>query len=218
LLTVRHQGNNWKRHKPVCYHNVAQHRLTEDGAEPLLQRNLRHWVARFDATLLNACIRGLNLKYEWERIGQGGLVLTMEPRKHPNVGSRWRVKGAIVVKDEDILAVLEDVGLADEYRDVVLPMHAQERARLQKDSNGAADYAKVVIIAGNVGPEAYDGDHPPTMRFTPIDVHKPMVESLPMSKYAGDWCQDLKDQVHNDHPLKHIHANPPTTYIVQTPR
>ncbi|KAF7341322.1 hypothetical protein MVEN_01868500 [Mycena venus] len=200
--SVECQRKNWKRHKVVCDHNVGQLELA-DGTEPVMQRNLRHWVVRFDATLLNACIRGLNLKYEWERIGQGGLMLCMEPRPHPHIGSRWRIQNAGMVRNEDILSILDSFGVADQYREV-LPRHAEERARLQKSSGGTADYAQVIIIAGNVGPDALEGDHPPTMRFTPIDVHKGMVARMSMDKYEGDWCQDLKDQVLDDHPLKHV--------------
>ncbi|KAJ7451783.1 hypothetical protein B0H11DRAFT_309102 [Mycena galericulata] len=183
--SVECQKKNWKQHKPLCDYNVSQLDLA-DG-EPVLQTNLRHWVARFDATLLNACIRGLNLKYEWERIGQGGLLITMEPRPHPNVGSRWRIQNAGVFRNETIMDMLE-----------------KERERLRKNSGGTADYASVIMMAGNNGPDALKGDHPFTMRFKPVDVYRSMVAKMPIDQYEGDWCQDLKDQVHDDHPLKHV--------------
>ncbi|KAJ7027013.1 hypothetical protein C8F04DRAFT_1123604 [Mycena alexandri] len=207
--SVECQKKNWKQHKLVCDHNVAQLALTPDGAEPLLQRNLRHWVARFNATLLNACIRALNLKEDWERIGQGALVLFMEPRPHHNLGSRWRIRNAGIFRNEDIEGVLQSIGrgLVQEYRERLVPMHAKERARLQQSSGGAADYASIIILAGNVGADTLPGDHPFTMRFTPLDVWKSMVASMPMATYGGDWCEDLKDQVHDDRPLKHA---PPT--------
>ncbi|KAJ7451774.1 hypothetical protein B0H11DRAFT_2075076 [Mycena galericulata] len=197
--SVECQRKNWTRHKLVCKYNMAQIELT-DG-EPMFQRNLRHWAARFDATLLNACIRGLNLKYEWERIGQGALLITSP---HSNVGARWRIQNAGMFRNEDIMEVLENAGMADQYRNEVLPLHRKERERLQKRSRGTADYAAVIMMAGNVGPDALDGDHAPMMRFKPIDISQSMVAKMPIEKYEGDWCQDLKNQVHDDRPSKHV--------------
>ncbi|KAJ7495831.1 hypothetical protein B0H11DRAFT_2000767 [Mycena galericulata] len=185
------------------HQNLKQYIELTDG-EPMFQRNLRHWAARFDATLLNACIRGLNLKYEWERIGQGALLITMEPRPHSNVGARWRIQNAGMFRNEDIMEVLENAGMADQYRNEVLPLHRKERERLQKRSRGTADYAAVIMMAGNVGPDALDGDHAPMMRFKPIDISQSMVAKMPIEKYKGDWCQDLKNQVHDDRPSKHV--------------
>ncbi|KAJ7119689.1 hypothetical protein C8R44DRAFT_788716 [Mycena epipterygia] len=200
--SVECQRKNWTQHKPICNYNVAHTDLV--GGEPILQRNLRNWVARFDATLLSACIRGLNLKYEWERIGQGALMIFMEPRPHLNVGSRWRIQNVGMFRNEGVIGILEKAGLADQYLHEVLPMHNQARARLQKSSGGMADFASVITIAMNVGLDALEGDHDMTMRFTPVNVWRSMVAMLPAEKYEGDWCQDLKDQVHNDHPLKHV--------------
>jgi hypothetical protein len=187
----------------VCDHNVAQ--LAQiDAQEQSMERHLRHWVVRFDASLHVACIRGLNLKYEWERIGQGGLVIFMEPRPHPNVGSRWRIQNAGMFKNEFIDSILDQVGMLDQYREQVLPMHIEARERLQKSSGGTSDYASVFIIATNIGPDALEGDPPPIFRFKPVDVHRGMAAFMPMAQYAGDWLEDLKRQVHDDHPSKHV--------------
>ncbi|KAJ6535706.1 hypothetical protein B0H19DRAFT_433872 [Mycena capillaripes] len=201
--SVECQRKNWKEHKPTCDHNVAEFAKV-NGEEPLMQRNLRHWVARFDATLHNACIRGLRLKYEWERIDQGGLMIWMEPRPHPNVGSRWRILNAGMFKNDAILNLLGAIDMADRYRDEVLPMHNEARERLRNSSGGTADYAPVIIIAGNIGPDALEGDHPMTMRFTPIDIYQATAANMDIEKYEGDWLQDLKDQVHSDSPMKHL--------------
>ncbi|KAK7038509.1 hypothetical protein R3P38DRAFT_3182608 [Favolaschia claudopus] len=189
--------NNWKRHKPICDHNVEE----ADGKEPTLQRHLWHWVARFDTSLLHACIRGLNLKYEWENLDEGAVVLFMEPRSHPNVACRWRIQHAGIFRNEDILQILAEFKMAEQFREQVYPMHARERMRLQKSSGGDADYAKILIIAGNVGADRVEGNHPPTLRWTPTDVSKGMVARIPMERYEGDWVQDLKDQVERDCPL-----------------
>ncbi|KAJ6532882.1 hypothetical protein DFH09DRAFT_1181805 [Mycena vulgaris] len=199
--SVECQRMSWKQHKPLCKYNTAQFGLVDE--EPLLQRHLRHWTARFDATLHNACIRGLNLKYEWERIDQGGLMLFMEPRPHPNVGSRWRIVKAGVFPNEVIMDLLEKAGFADEYRDQILPLHNIERERLRQSSGGTADHAQVILMAANAGPDALAVDVPPTIRFKPVDIYQSTVARMPMEKYAGDWSQDLKDQVLNDHPMKH---------------
>lgn len=191
-------GKNWAQHKPVCNHNV-QLGLPD---EPVLDRHLRNWSVRFDASLLMACIRGLNLKYEWERIGQGGLVLVMEPRPHTNVGSRWRIQNAGMFQNEHIHTMLEKLGMLDSYLEQVLPMHNEARKRLQASSDGDGDYVSVFMIAGNFGADALTGDHLPTFRFKPLDVHRSVVVDLPMQQYDRDWLQELKDQVHNDHPMK----------------
>ncbi|KAJ7839832.1 hypothetical protein B0H14DRAFT_3140626 [Mycena olivaceomarginata] len=167
VLTTAPKSAN---HKPVCDHNVAQ--LAQiDAQEQSMERHLRHWVMRFDASLHVACIRGLNLKYEWERIGQGGLVIFMEPRPHPNVGSRWRIQNAGMFKNEFIDSVLDQVGMLDQYREQVLPMHIEARERLQKSSGGTSDYASVFIIATNIGSDALEGDPPPIFRFRDGGVH-----------------------------------------------
>ncbi|KAJ7729961.1 hypothetical protein B0H16DRAFT_1586068 [Mycena metata] len=197
------QRANWKQHKAACNHNVSQ-LAPVDGEEPVLQRNLRHWTQRFDASLLCACIRGLNLKYQWERLDQGGMMIVVEPRPHANQGSRWRIKNAGVYRNEDIMSILESARMADHYRDVVLPMHNAERRRLRESSGGTSDFASVIIMAGNVGPDALEGDHPPTMRFKPVDVHQDVVASMPMVQYELDWLRELENQVHNDHPMKHV--------------
>ncbi|KAJ7657194.1 hypothetical protein DFH06DRAFT_459097 [Mycena polygramma] len=196
------QRQNWKQHKPTCDRNVAE-LAALDGEEPLFQRNLRHWVTRFDATLHNACIRGLLLKTDWERIDQGGLMIFLEPRPHPNVGSRWRLLKAGAFTNEGIIKMLGVLDMADRYRDEVLPFHNEARERLRKSSGGTADYASVITIAGSLGADALDGDHPRTMRFTPIDMHKSTVALMSTEMYEGDWIEDLEDQINNDCPMKH---------------
>jgi hypothetical protein len=57
------------------------------------------------------------------------------------------------------------------------------------------DYASIFLIA-------CDGSRESTMRFFPVDVYRSMVEKLPLEKYQGNWCQDLKDEVNKDSPLK----------------
>ncbi|KAJ6532876.1 hypothetical protein DFH09DRAFT_1181799 [Mycena vulgaris] len=199
--SVECQKKSWKVHKPLCEYNMAT--LKRLDGEPLLQRHLRHWVVRFDASLLIACIRGLNLKYEWERIDQGGLLLLMEPRPHPNLGSRWRIVNAGIFPNAVITDLIEKAGFAGEYRDQILPLYTIRRESLWKSSGGTADYVPVIMMAANRGPDALAGDLSPTMRFKPVCVFQSTVAGIPMEEYAGDWCQDLKDQVHNDHPLKY---------------
>ncbi|KAJ7789758.1 hypothetical protein B0H13DRAFT_1936378 [Mycena leptocephala] len=136
---------NWKYHKPTCDHNVAQLALV-DNEEPLMQRNLRHWVVRFDATLHMAIMRGLLLKQEWERIDQGGLMIWVEPRPHRNAG---------MFKNDGILKMLDAIGMADQYREV-LPTHTEARERLQRTSGGTADYAKATV--SRMSDAQYHGD------------------------------------------------------------
>ncbi|KAJ6484060.1 hypothetical protein C8R45DRAFT_1000059 [Mycena sanguinolenta] len=202
--SVECQRKNWKQHKPACEFNAAQFARVPEP--PLLERYLRNWTVRFDATLTGSCIRGLNLKLEWERIGQGGLLIFLQPRAHRNVGSRWRIQQAGMFKNEFIEEMIGklDKGILKQYRKDVLPMHMAERKRLQESSGGTADFASVFLIGINMGPDALDGDHPLTFRFKPVDVHREMVENMSMANYEVDWLQALKDQVHEDHPAKHV--------------
>ncbi|KAJ7934729.1 hypothetical protein B0H13DRAFT_2305505 [Mycena leptocephala] len=84
-LISRLVEKNWNHHKLTCTYNVTQFALAH--GENIFQRNLRHWVVRFDATLVSACLRGLNLKYEWDRINRDTLLIFLEPGPHPNVDS-----------------------------------------------------------------------------------------------------------------------------------
>jgi hypothetical protein len=131
------------------------------------------------------------LKNEWGRIDQSGLLVLLEQRHHKNQGSRFRIEFAGMLPNERIL---ELPGLADQCRQV-LTMNAEVRTRLQRKHNGAADYASIFLIAR-------DGSRERTMRFFPVDVYRSMVEKLSLEKYQGDWCQDLKDEVNQDSPLK----------------
>ncbi|KAF7376962.1 hypothetical protein MSAN_00114000 [Mycena sanguinolenta] len=202
--SVECQRKNWKQHKPACEFNATQ--LARVSEPPLLERYLRNWTVRFDATLTCACIRGLNLKFEWERIGQGGLLIFLEPRRHHNIGSRWRIQKAGVFPNEFIEEMIGklDKGILKQYREHVLPMHMTERRRLQESSGGTADFASVFLIGMNMGSDALDGNHAPTFRFKPVDVHRVMVEHMPLASYEVDWLQELMDQVHDDHPTKHV--------------
>ncbi|KAJ7092298.1 hypothetical protein B0H15DRAFT_833400 [Mycena belliarum] len=199
--SVECQRESWKKHKPLCDFNASQVDTTTD--EPPLQRILRHWVVRFgDATLAHACIRGLNLKYEWENLDKAGIVLLVEPRPHANQGARLRVVNASVMRNEEILKMFEGLGQAERYRNQVLPMHVRQRERIHKETDGKADYAMVVILATNTGPNALDGDHSATLRIKPVDVYRVWATAMPRQEYEGDWAQELKHQVDSDTPMK----------------
>ncbi|KAK6980710.1 MYND-type domain-containing protein [Favolaschia claudopus] len=197
------QRNDWKLHKPTCAYNAQQFAAVE-GGEPLLQRNLRHWVARFYSTLVSAAIRGLDLRFDWDRINQGGIIIGLEPRPHLNVGSRWRVGMVAARPNESIFEMLDKVGMMERYRDEVFPGHEEARKRLRESSGGRSDYAYVVILASNCGPDALEGDHPPTYRFTPVDVHREMVNRMPVEFFTVNWREDFTEQVEEDRPTKHL--------------
>ncbi|KAJ7842626.1 hypothetical protein B0H14DRAFT_3139855 [Mycena olivaceomarginata] len=146
--SVTCQRNHWEKHKPLCKYNIAQLKL--GGGEQILQRHLRRWVARFEATLIDACICGLNLKYEWERIKEGGLCIFMVPRPHQNQGSRWHIDEARMLSNEDIMDVMEKGGVDDQWT-TLLSLHSLERDDLRKSSGGLADFATVIIIGVNGG-------------------------------------------------------------------
>ncbi|KAJ7721616.1 hypothetical protein B0H16DRAFT_1602299 [Mycena metata] len=200
--SVECQRSSWQKHKPECDHNSQG--ILPDG-EPLLRRNLRNWSVRFDASLLNACLRGLMLKTEWERLDHGAIVVFLEPRRHVNQGSRWRILNVGAFRTPAIMDMLKALGddYFEQYRDHVFPLHERERKRLQESSGGIADYAKVILIARNAGPEALEGEEPIEVRFKPVDVWRPLAAAFPLAQYEGDWCEDLKNQVHDDRPMKH---------------
>ncbi|KAJ7885650.1 hypothetical protein B0H14DRAFT_3128043 [Mycena olivaceomarginata] len=181
------QRNHWEKHKPLCKYNIAQLKL--GGGEQILQRHLRRWVARFEATLIDACICGLNLKYEWERIKEGGLCIFMVPRPHQNQGSRCHIDEARMLSNGDIMDVMEKGGVDDQWT-TLLSLHSLERDDLRKSSGGLADYATVIIIGVNGGLHPLKGGHHST------------VAAMPFDQYCGDWRQDLMNRVQYDRPLR----------------
>ncbi|KAJ7789684.1 hypothetical protein B0H14DRAFT_237879 [Mycena olivaceomarginata] len=197
--SVTCQRNHWEKHKPLCKYNIAQLKL--GGGEQILQRHLRRWVARFEATLIDVCICGLNLKYEWERIKEGGLCIFMVPRPHQKQGSRWHIDEARMLSNEDIMDVTEKGGVDDQWT-TLLSLHSLERDDLRKSSGGLADFATVIIIGVNGGLHPLKGDHPPAIFFQGVDVHHSTVAAMPFDQYCGDWRQDLMDRVQYDHPLR----------------
>ncbi|KAK6996492.1 MYND-type domain-containing protein [Favolaschia claudopus] len=182
------QRKHWKVHKPVCAYNTEQYALA-DGEEPLLQRNLRHWIARFHTSLLVACIRALNVRSNWDRLDNYGLVIRLEPCPHANV---------------EIFVLVEHLGVLEQLRDQVLPMHNEARKRLHQPSGGRSDYSFVITIASNTGDNVLEGEHEPTFRFTPMDVHRDLVELLPAEFLGMDWRREFDFQVEEDHPLKSV--------------
>ncbi|KAJ6523723.1 hypothetical protein B0H19DRAFT_1276812 [Mycena capillaripes] len=168
--------------------------------EPLLDRHLRHWCLRFEATMLNACIRGLNLKHEWDRIEKEGLVILLQPRPHSHLGSRLHIHRAGVYKNEVIHSMLDALGVNAEHRNRLLPLQMEARQRLRERTHGLADQAHIFVIARNDGPNAIEGRHPSALRIMTPDVYKPQVA---VTEYDGDWLQDLKDQIHDDRPMQH---------------
>jgi hypothetical protein len=192
---------HWELHKPICNHILEHIKRTPE--EPLLDRHLRHWTLRFEATMLNACIRGLNLKHEWDRIEKEGLVILLQPRPHSHLGSRLHIHRAGVYKNEVIHSMLDALGVNAERRNRLLPLQMEARQRLQERTRGLADQAYIFAIARNDGPNAIEGRHPSALRILTPTVYKPQVVSMPMTEYDGDWLQDLKDQIHDDCPMQH---------------
>ncbi|KAJ7444320.1 hypothetical protein FB451DRAFT_1294320 [Mycena latifolia] len=200
--SVECQRKHWVLHKPLCDFNATT--LNEMGGETVFQRNLRNWVVRFDTTLITACIRALKLKYDWENVGKAFLVLSLEPRPHPNAGSRWRIKRMDLVSPETAMIVMDELGMAiaSQYRDSILPLHNKKREAVRESSGGTVDYAAVILMATNTGPDALEGEHSSTMRFKPVDVYRSVAAQMAFEEYEADWRQDLMDQVHNDRPMK----------------
>ncbi|KAJ7254726.1 hypothetical protein C8J57DRAFT_1346510 [Mycena rebaudengoi] len=199
--SVQCQKKHWELHKPIC-NQILEH-IGHTPEEPLLDRHLRHWTLRFEATMLNACIRGLNLKHEWDRIEKEGLVILLQPRPHSRLGSRLHIHRAGVYKNEVIHSMLDALGVNAEHRNRLLPLQMEARQRLQERTCSLADQAYIFAIARNDGPNAIEGRHPSALRILTPTIYKPQVVSMPMTEYDGDWLQDLKDQIHGDCPMQH---------------
>ncbi|KAK6980750.1 hypothetical protein R3P38DRAFT_3466077 [Favolaschia claudopus] len=182
-LNVELSGKDWKSHKPTCAFNTQQFAAVE-GGEPLLQRNLRHQ----------------------DRINLGGIITGLEPRPHLNVGWRWCVGIVAARPNESIFEMLNEVGMGmmERFRDEVFPGHEEARKRLRESSGGRSDYAYVVILASTCGVDALEGDHPPTYRFTPVDVHREMVNRMPVEFFAVNWRGEFTEQMEEDRPTKHL--------------
>ncbi|KAJ7190802.1 hypothetical protein GGX14DRAFT_407665 [Mycena pura] len=194
---------HWELHKPMCGIIVEHMKRHPGHEEPLLDRHLRHWTLRFEATILRACIRALNLKHEWDRIEKEGLVILLQPRPHANLGARLRIKRAGVFKHAAIRSMLDALGGGGEHHDRAAKVQMEHRQRLQERTHGWADQAYIFIIARNDGPDAFEGRQLSAFRVLTTAVYKPQVISMPTTEYDGDWLQDLKDQTHNDRPLQH---------------
>ncbi|KAK7001553.1 MYND-type domain-containing protein [Favolaschia claudopus] len=202
LRSRKNVKQDWKKHKAVCNHNSGV--MNGISNESIFQSNLRHWAARFHTTLLMASIRALNLREDWDRINQGAIVIFLEPRPHVNKGARWRISLAGVYPFEEIYPVLEKLGALEEYRDKLLPMHNEARQKLRESSGGTSDYTSVITVASNIGRDALQGDYLPTFRFTPLDVHRDLIEKMPERYFGVDWLESLRFEVEEDHPLKSV--------------
>ncbi|KAK7016081.1 MYND-type domain-containing protein, partial [Favolaschia claudopus] len=200
------QRSHWLFHKSVCNHNIKAWtvRGNTEGQEPFLQKNLRHWVIRFQTTLLATCIRALNLKSDWDRLDQVGLVISGEPRPHPHPGSRWRITAADVCSNDEITEILQEAGLWEQYRDEIFPLHNAARERLRNDSRERWDYVYALTFAANDGKDKFEGEHSPTFRFTPFDVGRGVVDALPNEFFEVDWLQDLRSRIEEDRPMNNV--------------
>ncbi|KAJ7212707.1 hypothetical protein GGX14DRAFT_564454 [Mycena pura] len=196
--SVECQKQNWRKHKPVCNLNAKDYVLT--NGEPHFRRHLRHWAERFAVSLAVACTNGLNLQLEWDRIGDRGLVLVLEPRAHRNIGSRWRICSGGIFDNADIYGMLDGIGQLTWFEEEILPMHLENRSELQASSAGEADFAAVFVLAKNVGPDVLEGEHALVFQFIPVNVYKKA--AAVMGACNGDWFQDLKDRVLEDCPLR----------------
>ncbi|KAK7002208.1 MYND-type domain-containing protein [Favolaschia claudopus] len=132
------------------------------------------------------------------------IVVFLEPRPHVNKGARWRISLAGVYPFEEIYPVLEKLGALEEYRDKLLPMHNEARQKLRESSGGTSDYTGVITVASNIGRDALQGDYLPTFRFTPLDVHRDLIEKMPEKYFGVDWLEALRFEVEEDHPLKSV--------------
>jgi hypothetical protein len=193
-------------------------RLVSSGASPslagesALRRHARLFSARYEDTFLLATICALRLHNDWAAIGRTACLATLEPRPHAEAGARFRLvdfvllpiaefqeayAGRVAPPGSEALAAVTEL----------FAEHARQRARLQREEHGQADYATVGLLFANRGPHklALPADEPPSVfRFKPIRIDKQLVTGMAaqLRKPSFDWRRTLEHQIQNDLPAR----------------
>ncbi|KAF9049228.1 hypothetical protein BDZ89DRAFT_1154542 [Hymenopellis radicata] len=201
------QKQDWPHHKAFCKLASAKAAVapTFEDSEPPLRRNLRHFTARFNNTLVMATIAALELMHHPEHLDTQGLVVTLEPRPHANTGARFSLATARVHPLEDIAEIL---GMQGEFGIRTMQMHLQERENLKQRTRGNEDFAAMLVIAENKGAHLLPGDHPLEVRFKPIHINWSLVRGKQFAKPRSDidWIATLCLQIEQDLPVMAMHS------------
>ncbi|KAJ7058527.1 hypothetical protein C8F01DRAFT_1148462 [Mycena amicta] len=199
------QKMDWPHHKAVCKHSMeyAPDPDPVTGGEPALRRNLRHWTSRFQGSIVCAAIVALDLYKHPKRIDEQGLVIKLLPRPHREVGARFELQAVEVLPMVAIKAIMsmEDAqAKSANPGPTLLELHKTHRDQLKADTRGQEDYATVVVIANNGGPNPLPGGKQMEVRFKPTHVHKKLIQSAQLRDPTLDWRSTLKMQIDNNYP------------------
>ncbi|KAJ7704164.1 hypothetical protein B0H16DRAFT_1747739 [Mycena metata] len=201
------QKADWARHKPYCKMTTDFPSIRDpaNSGEAPLQRHLRLWTARFDASLICAAIVALQLNKQPSNIDTLGMLITLRPRPHPEAGARFQLVSAEVIPMAQMMAILVDYQQAQaragaDVGPTLAELHQQHRDALRAKSGGTEDYATSIVIARNEGPYPLPGEHNMEVRFKPLNIHRKFVRSPMLTDPTLDWYGSLEYQVNNDVP------------------
>jgi len=196
------QRKDWPNHKTLCNFNQQTREVAGyEGMEPPLRRHLRHFTARYGGSLVCAAIVALDLYRKPSNIDAFGMVVTLYPRPHAEVGSRFTLVSADVVPMDEITEIMSmtpgSVGIES------LSTHKRERAALRKRSGGEEDFATMVIIALNKGSTPLPGEeHGIEIRFKPLAISRKLVRSPQLVDVNIAWYASLHYQIDQDIPSR----------------
>lgn len=129
--------------------------------------DLRNFNSRFGNNFMMATIRALVLYQKPQNLETQSVVLWVEPRPHKEKGSRFRFRRVLIATHEEMIEMAASAG--DMVR-ATLKQNELERAKVKRQYHGTLDYAVMMVIATNTGPDKLPGDVPPAIRcvFPPL--------------------------------------------------
>ncbi|KDQ60353.1 hypothetical protein JAAARDRAFT_32747, partial [Jaapia argillacea MUCL 33604] len=192
------QRRDWPWHKDNCKTIAAKLRSAGPRADSIFQRQLRHWVARFDISLTCAVVPALKLNEDFSNISKLAMYIIMQPRPHSNFGSRFTIKSCMVVgvRQFKILMEVHGPGSFDDG----FEQHEKERKAMLARTNGETDFAMVGVLALNEGEHKLPIDVRFGLIFKPICIDRWLARAPQLVDPSIDWLADLKRQVERDSP------------------
>ncbi|KAF7290346.1 MYND-type domain-containing protein [Mycena chlorophos] len=201
------QKADWANHKDTCK-AVTATRLEADAAtngEPPIRRNLRHWTQRFDRSLAMAIISGLGLPQCPDHLDKYALLLTLRPRPHPEVGSRFEFVDASPMFMDTVQMFLD---AAPERQGAVigdaLAAHRKYKEESKRRSGGNDDFGMVVILAENDGPHAFPGGKRTEIRFKPVSLSWRTIADPYFLREDLNWRLNLAMHINCDMPTQTV--------------
>ncbi|KDQ60355.1 hypothetical protein JAAARDRAFT_32750 [Jaapia argillacea MUCL 33604] len=206
------QRKHWPFHKPQCNITTDYQPGLPDQAEPILRRHSRYWIARFCDSISEAIRVGLDLCHDFTNITRYGMFITLYPRPHPNIGSRFTIHEIDIMALDQIELLIEHITPGAGAR--MMAQHEGQRVMVREQSKGDQDCAPVLLLTTNLGPHPLPSPTPmaPDLRFRSVCVSKGKCETLArypnLVPYGWDaklnWKENLIRQVEEDNPVPSI--------------